>query len=512
MRRTSGLLACLALVALAACGGDDGDDTTTVEGETTTTADASGAVDSVEGVESATVDIVATGTFADPEMGMQFDQAGGGTGFIVDPSGIVVTNNHVVTGAATLEVHVDGEDRPQNARVLGVSECADLAVIDIEGEGYPYLEWYDEEITTNLDVRAAGFPAGVAGVDYTLTRGIVSRASTSLDSEWASVDEVVQHDAKINPGNSGGPLVDERGRVVGVNYAGADAGDENFAIASPLARRIVDQLRDGTDAETLGINGQAVYDEELDVTGIWVASVKSGSPADQTGVEAGDILLSLEGISLGAEGTMKEYCDVLRSRNPDDVMTLEVLRWSTEEVLKGQINGRELEPAYSFSESLGEEVAEGDSYSGYTWITDDTGAIEVEVPEEWTDIDGTSLDIGPAVVAAPDIAGFDETWNTPGLLVAASREIDPDDVAGTLEALAPEGCTSEGRFEYDDGLYTGEYDRYTDCGGVGTVYIVLAAAPEDRSFTVVVVGQAVTSADLDAIDQALATFQVVGEL
>ncbi|NJO84564.1 MAG: hypothetical protein HC828_18525 [Blastochloris sp.] len=123
-------------------------------------ASTSDAVNSLEDVEQAVIQIVAEGTFVDPEFGLQLNAAGSGSGFIIDPSGIAVTNNHVVTGAALLRVFVGGKSEPVNARVLGVSECSDLAVIDIEGDGFPYLEWYGDDIRVGLDVFAAGFPLG----------------------------------------------------------------------------------------------------------------------------------------------------------------------------------------------------------------------------------------------------------------------------------------------------------------------------------------------------------------
>ena len=140
------------------------------------------AVTSLEDVKSATVQIEAQGTFVDPEFGLQLNAAGRGSGFIIDESGIAVTNNHVVTGAAFLQVWVGGESEPRNATILGVSECSDLAIIDIEGDGYPYLEWYDGTITPGLDVYAAGFPLG--DPEFTLTRGIVSKERASGETSW----------------------------------------------------------------------------------------------------------------------------------------------------------------------------------------------------------------------------------------------------------------------------------------------------------------------------------------
>src|SRR5690606_29096743 len=119
-----------------------------------------GLITSPDEAQAGVVQIVAQGTFRDPEVGEQPNASGSGTGFIVDASGIAVTNNHVVTGAATIEVFVDGEDDPRNAQVLGVSECNDLAVIDIEGDGYRYFEWTDAEPRPGDEVNLAGFPLG----------------------------------------------------------------------------------------------------------------------------------------------------------------------------------------------------------------------------------------------------------------------------------------------------------------------------------------------------------------
>ena len=297
---------------------------------TSAPAAASLVVDSLQDVKSATVQIVAQGTFADPEVGTRYNVAGSGSGFIVDESGIAVTNNHVVTGAALIRVYVGGESQPRNARILGVSECADLAVIDIEGDGYPYLEWYDGNVNVGLDVYAAGFPLG--DPEFTLTRGIVSKARADGKTDWASVAAVIEHDATINPGNSGGPLVTPDGKVVAVNYAGANDVGQFFAIAQPQALPVIEQLSQGEDVLAIGVNGTAINDGE-GLSGIWVSSVKSGSPASRAGVKAGDIITRLEGLVLATDGTLGDYCDILRTREPQDVLAIEVWRFDTSEVL-----------------------------------------------------------------------------------------------------------------------------------------------------------------------------------
>jgi len=217
-------------------------------------------VSSLDTVESAVIRIVAEGSFVDPEQGELPNVAGSGSGFVISEDGVAVTNNHVVTGAALLDVYIAGEEEPRNARVLGVSECSDLAVIDIEGEGFDTLGWASEMPGVGEEVYAAGYPLGESA--FTLTKGIVSRASAPGESSWASVDSVLLHDATINPGNSGGPLGDARGRVVGVNYAGDTAAGQCFAISTDEALPLIDDLRAGRDQTTIGVNGEAFVLED----------------------------------------------------------------------------------------------------------------------------------------------------------------------------------------------------------------------------------------------------------
>ena len=532
-RRPFLLLPAVAL-ALAACGSsDDGGDseataapgttapdvtTATTEPTATTTA----GINSFDAVQPAVVQIIAQGTIRDPEVGF-LSTAGSGSGFIISPDGLAVTNNHVVTGAATLEVYVGGElDESYNATVLGVSECNDLALIDIDADGpLPYLDWYEGAPTTGLEIYAAGYPLG--DPEFTLTRGIVAKAEANGETLWASIDSTIEHDANIQPGNSGGPLVDDAGHVVAVNYAGGSPTntEQFFAISGELAQPVVEELKNG-DFESLGINGQAVVDEEAGIAGIWVAGVAPGSPASDTGVLPGDIVTALNGLPIGTDGTYSDYCDVLRTSG-DKPIDIEVLRFDTSEVLRGEINGdKPLEQAFSFADELEEEVpdepadpsAENPAISGYTNIVDDTGALSVDVPVEWADVqtapytfdDGTTA---PLIVASPNIADFNATYNTPGLFftsVAPQANLD-ETLAGF--APAPGECTDGGIQDYSDPLYTGRYQIWQDCAGTSTVYVTVAAVPADNAFTAILVMQLVSDADLDALDQAFATFTVL---
>jgi S1-C subfamily serine protease len=320
------------------------------------------AVSNLQDVQGAVIQIEAQGTFVDPEWG-QYSGAGRGSGFIIDPSGIAVTNNHVVTGAALLKVWVGGDtSQTYNARVLGVSECSDLAVIDIDGDGFPFLEWYDSPIQVGLEVYTAGFPLGEP--EYTLTKGIISKESTNGETNWASVDSVLMHDATINPGNSGGPLIDAKGKVVGVNYAAYKEADQYFAIGKDVAVPLVKTLQGGQNVDSVGINGTAVVSDDGSQSGIWVSSVASGSPADKVGITGGDILMTVEGYPIAADGTMSDYCDILRTHTENDIISIEVLRFMTQEYLEGQLNGPALSVVESFDVPT-EEVVEGDTPAFY---------------------------------------------------------------------------------------------------------------------------------------------------
>ncbi len=319
----------------------------------------SNAAQDLKGVRQAVIQIESQGTFVDPTYGYVPNAAGRGSGFIIDPSGLAVTNNHVVTGGGLYKVWLGGDqDKTYNAKVLGVSECTDLAVIDIDGDDFPYIEWSDLPIEVGQEIYVAGFPLGEP--EYSLTKGIISKASADGETNWASVDAVISYDASTNPGNSGGPVVDPDGRVMAVHYAGNASTDQAFGISRDVAEPVIEELSTGKSLDTIGINGTAVASDDGTVTGIWVASVQSGSPADKSGIAPGDLILTLENLDLATDGTMADYCDILRSHEPGDTLSVIVFRPGTGEILEGQLNGRELAVTGSIdttgSESGGEET------------------------------------------------------------------------------------------------------------------------------------------------------------
>jgi serine protease Do len=407
---------------------------------------------------------------------------------------------------------VAGEDKPRNAKVLGVSECSDLAVIDIDGADIPALDWYDGSAQPGLEIYAAGFPLG--DPEYTLTRGIVSKSDASGETGWASVDGVLEHDAAIQPGNSGGPLVTENGDVVGINYASGSRTntDQFFAIQAADAQEIVEQLTKGNDVDSLGINGQVVANEDGSLSGLWVSGVTSGSPADEAGIEPGDIVTRVEGVSVGADGTMVDYCDVMRTHSPGDVLAVEVVRYATQEVLTGQFNGEALSTSFSFADTFDDQSADGAEYTDYVTVSDESGTLSVSVPAAWADVDGAPIDIAgvssPSIMASSDGAAFNSNWDVPGVQFVASEALAGYSADDLLDLAATTECTSEGREDYDDGAFTGRFDTYSHCGGTTATSIVVAAHPADGSFGVLVAVQVATDADLVALDEVLRSFNV----
>lgn len=380
-----------------------------------------GAIDTLADAEDAVVLIEAVGTFVDPDAGTQRGVFGYGSGFLIDPSGLAITNNHVVSGGALYRVYVPGRRSPVNARVVGVSECADLAVIDLAGSGYPWLEWAESRVRRNQEVFAAGYPGDA--MDVVLSEGVVTARSADGSSDWASLESVIAHTAAIEPGSSGGPLLNADGRVVGVNYGFSARLGEGYAIPAAALLGILDQMAAGVDVDTLGINGQAL--DTRNRTGIWVASVATGSIADQAGLLPGDLIIEMEHIPVGVDGVMTDYCDILRSHAPGEPLQVKVYREGEGALLAGQFNGAPLavRPA--------EAHAADNAASALTWVevSDQHGIVTFEAPAEWSNlterdwvIDGRV--VGRQIIAAVDADAFLEEWTTPGLAFSWSFSLD----------------------------------------------------------------------------------------
>ena len=513
---------------LSSTGVPDGDRSSATAGPAATGDDdpgdpAEGAVTSFSDARPAVVQIVAEGTLRDPEVGLT-TTVGSGSGFLISPDGLAVTNNHVVTGASTLEVYVGGDTSEKHtATVLGASECSDLALIQVDlDEPAAYLSWADEAAEPGLDVYAAGFPLG--DPEYTLTKGIVSKAKANGDvTGSSSIDHTIEHDATIQPGNSGGPLITIDGEVLAVNYAGGTlqegASKQFWAIAASLAEPMVDTLAGG-DAESLGINGRPIFDERLALSGIWVAGVKPGGPAATAGLLPGDIVLSLNGVPMATDGGYRDYCDVVRTSG-DNAMTVEVLRWDTLEVLRGEINGSQgLESILSLAEEAGGDVPDGGepdeggmplpTYYDYVTITDDTGSLTVDVPTAWDDVEtdpGNSPGGIAFIGASDDMQAFRDGWTHPGLVFYLLPY--QGDEWETLHYYTYEDvCDAQVTEEFSDVMYSGVYQIWSECRDTNGLVVNLVLSNNDHTYTAVMTTYVATEADLEALDRAFASFTV----
>jgi serine protease Do len=248
------------------------------------------------------------------DFGMPRMREGEGSGFVIDPTGYIVTNNHVIEGAETIEVTLN-DGRQYEARVIGRDPKTDLALIKVDdAPELPHVDLGDSAEARIGDwVLAVGNPFGLGG---SVNAGIISARGRDINS--GPYDDYLQIDAPINRGNSGGPLFDARGRVIGVNTAIFSPSGGNigigFAIPAETAADIVDELRRNGRVERgwLGVQIQPVSEDVaaslgLDkAEGVLVADVLPDSPALAAGVNSGDVIVSAAG------EPMKEYRDLTK--------------------------------------------------------------------------------------------------------------------------------------------------------------------------------------------------------
>jgi S1-C subfamily serine protease len=245
------------------------------------------------------VDLVSP-TVVTLERGQERQPQGHGSGFIFTPDGLILTNSHVVHGAASLHVILP-DRRRLSATLIGEDPHTDLAVVRVAVSDLPAAKLGDSsKIRVGQLVVAIGSPHGF---DATVTTGVVSALGRSLRARSGRLmDDIIQTDAALNPGNSGGPLVNSRGEVIGVNTAVIlPAQGLCFAIAANTAQFVASRLiRDGRIRRSfLGVAGQNVpiarqivrfYDLRVS-NGILIASIEPNSPASQSELKEGDVII-----------------------------------------------------------------------------------------------------------------------------------------------------------------------------------------------------------------------------
>ncbi|TDQ82380.1 serine protease Do [Dongia mobilis] len=269
-----------------------------------------------------------------------------GSGFIIDPAGYIVTNNHVIEGASEITVTLN-DDTELPAKLIGTDPKTDIALLKVETERkLPSVAWGDSDKARVGDwVMAVGNPFGLGG---TVTAGIVS--ARGRDIQEGPFDDFIQIDAAINRGNSGGPTFDLAGNVVGINTAiyspsGGSVGI-GFAIPSNLARDVVAQLRENGTVERgwLGVEIQQVTPDLAQGLGLdeprgaLVANVDPASPAGQAGIEAGDVILGFDG---SAVKELRDLPRLVAAAKPGDKAEILVLRGGREQTLNATIGRME---------------------------------------------------------------------------------------------------------------------------------------------------------------------------
>lgn len=296
----------------------------------------------------------------------EFRSDSGGSGFIVSADGLVVTNNHVIRGAEQVRVRMG--DAAYDAEVKGVDAATDLALLKIEaGEELPFLPLGDSDDLRPGDwVMAIGSPLELAN---TVTVGVVSAKGRriNISPETTSFESFIQTDAAINFGNSGGPLVDLAGTVVGINTA-INWGSENIGFAVPvnILRQVLPQLRDEGRVRRgyLGIGVNDVTDRAAEAFGLestdgaLVSNVIPGLPADEGGLEAGDIILTVDGIEIA---NTRELIDYVSNQGPDATVVLGILR-------EGERLEKTIQLAERPSEGGEAEEEEDSEEGGIEWL------------------------------------------------------------------------------------------------------------------------------------------------
>jgi len=263
-----------------------------------------------------------------------------GSGVIIDEAGYIVTNNHVIEGAAEVEVVFTDEslaERKTKGIVIGTDTDKDLAVIKVEIDGLdPIALGTEDNLRLGDEVIALGFPLGLGGA--TVTKGIVSATERDITVGGGGLGQdklegVLQTDAAINPGNSGGALVDIAGRLIGINTAAASAGSaENvgFAISIDTALPIVRKIIENPPAKRpwLGVNIADPTDplvqnefEDVgdDVSGAGLVEVFPDGPAEQAGLEAGEVITAIDGEKVESPSDLTDH---LADFRPGDTVTL----------------------------------------------------------------------------------------------------------------------------------------------------------------------------------------------
>lgn len=264
-----------------------------------------------------------------PSVPHKFESMGTGSGVIIRADGFILTNNHVVGKSSDIKVTLN-DKRVFSGRVVGRDGFSDLALVKIDADNLPVAKF-----GSSKDIRPGDWAIAIGsplGLDHTVTMGIVSALGRSLGELNNNVD-LIQTDAAINPGNSGGPLLNIHGEVIGINTA-MRSGAQNIGFAIPIdsAKDVVQGLLAGGHVSRPYVG---IYMQELDAklakslglpenaSGVVVANVGQGSPAEQAGIQQGDVIQRVDGkpVKIG-----KEVQSLIRQHKPGESVDLLIMR------------------------------------------------------------------------------------------------------------------------------------------------------------------------------------------
>jgi S1-C subfamily serine protease len=308
---------------------------TSVTGSREVVSETNWVIDVVEQSKTGVVSIAISEVSLDPQLGTVADSANIGTGFVIDDTGLVLTNQHVVSdqGADYVVVSWDGEEH--EVVEIARDDVNDLAILRIEGDGLEALPLGDSSaLKVGQMVVAIGTPLG--DLPGTVTTGIVSGLGRSVTASsggfWGTTrtyEDVIQTDAAVNPGNSGGPLLDAAGNVIGINFATTSGADNiSFAIPIDRAKERIDEYNTygkfikpylGVEYQLIS-RAEAMFYQNV-VPGALVKRVVPGSPADKAGVEPADIITKIDDTAV-----VTSFSGIIQGYQVGDEVELEIWR------------------------------------------------------------------------------------------------------------------------------------------------------------------------------------------
>jgi Do/DeqQ family serine protease len=269
----------------------------------------------------------------------QFEQIGTGSGVIISPDGYIITNNHVIEGAQSIEITTN-DNKTFDAEIVGTDPNTDIALLKIDSDEPLNYSTFGDSNSARIGewVLAVGNPFNLTS---TVTAGIISAKSRDLSGR--NTQSFIQTDAAVNPGNSGGALVNINGDLIGINTAiSSQTGNYigySFAVPSNIARKVVEDIMEFGNVQNgiLGVIGGELNSKNAEnfgvnqTEGFYVTDVQKGTGADKAGIQKGDIIQQIDGITISKFSDLKGF---LNTKSPEDEIEVKILRDSYPEYLK----------------------------------------------------------------------------------------------------------------------------------------------------------------------------------